>query len=242
MSSFAINPNASTTRIDIEVGRYFCVVVDDFLVDPAGVIDYAKEHAGKFKLQERGYPGVQMIPEESKLRDIQRFVRNKLSQEMNFCRTDIKMVAVFAMITLPPEDLNWAQRMCHTDPNMRAGYIDVAGLVYLFKDPQLGGTGFYRFRNPQMFNQAIEIAQTDMAGALAYLKEHLPMYREPSRYLTDSCEAAELIVTVPPRFNRAIFYGGGRPHNAIIGMPQLMVNDVNRGRLTLNFYASAVPK
>jgi Family of unknown function (DUF6445) len=242
MSSFTINPNASISRIDIEVGRFFCVVVDDFLFDPAGVIDYAKEHAGKFNLQERGYPGTQMVPEESKLRDIQGFVRKKLSQEMNYCRTGTKLAAVFSMITLPPEDLNWAQRMCHTDPNMRAGYIDVAGLVYLFKDPQLGGTGFYRFRNPQMIEHAIGIAETDMAGALAYLKEHLPMYREPSRYLTDSCEAAELILTVPPRFNRAIFFGGHIPHNASIGIPQLLANDVNRGRLTLNFYVSAVPK
>ena len=68
MSSFAINPNASITRIDIEVGRFFCVLVDDFLLDPAGVIDHAKEHADKFKLQERGYPGTQMVPEESKLK------------------------------------------------------------------------------------------------------------------------------------------------------------------------------
>ena len=242
MSSFAINPNASITRIDIEVGRFFCVVVDDFLLDPAGVIDHAKKHAGKFKLQERGYPGTQMVPEESTLRDIQGFVRNKLSREMNFCRTGTKLMAVFSMITLLPEELNWAQRMCHTDPNMRAGYIDVAGLVYLFKDPQLGGTGFYRFRNPQMIEHAIGIAETDMAGALAYLQEHLPMYCEPSRYLTDSCEAAELILTVPPRFNRAIFFGGHIPHNASISMPELLANDINRGRLTLNFYISAVPK
>jgi hypothetical protein len=170
------------------------------------------------------------------------FIRKTLSREMRFCRAGIKPSTFFSMVTLSPEELNWAQRMCHTDPQTEAGRANFAGLVYLFDNAALGGTGFYRFRNRATLERATAIGESDPAGALVYLKKHVPMYREPPSYLTASCEVAELLKVIAARFNRAIFYSGDIPHSAYISAPELLSNDVAIGRLTLNFFASVVPR
>jgi len=238
---FQINPNTKTSRHEI-ADDHFCLVVDDFLRDPRGVFAYANERTDEFELQSSGYPGVLMTADDKELTDVYGFVRRTLSREMHFCRGGINLSTFFSMVTLSPEELNWAQRMCHNDPRTEAGRANVAGLVYLFENADLGGTGFYRFRNQATLERATAIGASDPAGALAYLQKHVPMYREPPSYLTESCEVAELLTVIPARFNRAIFYSGDIPHSAYISAPELLSNDVAAGRLTLNFFASVVPR
>ena len=238
---FEINSNRKTSRLEI-VDGVFCLVVDDFLLDPHGAVDFVSAHADEFELQERGYPGMLMAVDANELADVHGFIRKTLSREMRFCRGGIKLSTFFSIVTLSAEELNWAQRMCHTDPRTEAGRANFAGLVYLFDNAELGGTGFYRFRDRATLERATAIGASDPAGALAYLQKHVPMYREPPSYLTESCEVAELLTIIPPRFNRAIFYSGDIPHSACISAPELLSEDVAIGRLTLNFFASVVPR
>jgi hypothetical protein len=77
------------------------------------------------------------------------------------------------MVTLSPEELNWAQRSCHTDPQTDVGRANFAGLLYLFKDRRLGGTGFYQFRNRATLERATAIGTSDPAGALHHLQKQL---------------------------------------------------------------------
>jgi hypothetical protein len=60
--------------------------------------------------------------------------------------------------------------------------------------------------------------------------------------LTESCEVAELLTIIPAQFNRLIFYSGDIPHSAYIEEPELLSDDVDVGRLTLNLFASVVPR
>jgi len=238
---FEINPNRKISRLDIGDGN-FCLIVDDFLLDPHAVVAFACEHVDEFELQESGYPGILLTANDKQLTDIYGFIRRTVSREMRFCRGGIKSSTFFSMVTLPPEELNWAQRMCHTDPRTEAGRTNFAGLVYLFENVKLGGTGFYRFRNQKTLEEATAIGASDPAAALAYLQKHVPMYREPPGYLTESCDVAELLTAVPARFNRSIFYSGDIPHSAYISAPELLSDHIAVGRLTLNFFASVVPR
>lgn len=241
MNSFIVNPNASSSRLTIDDNQ-FCLVIDDFLLEPELAAAHVHQHGKAFELQSRGYPGSLFIPDGSTVKDIYQFFRSRLSREFDFCRSGIKLASVFSLLTLPPEELDWSQRMCHTDPRTEVGHNNLAGLIFLFEDPRLGGTGFYRLRNREVLQQASKIGATDMAGALAYLQAELPMCREPPCYLADSSDVAELIAAVTPRFNRAIFYSGDIPHSARIEAPELLVDEVSKGRLTLNFFASVIPK
>ena len=46
----------------------------------------------------------------------------------------------------------------------------------------------------------------------------------------------EKVLTIEPRYNRAIFYNGGIFHSGHIHMPELMVDDPRTGRLTANAF------
>ena len=238
---FEINSNPKISRLEI-VDDKFCLIVDDFLLDPHGTVQFARAHSEEFELQASGYPGMLMQGDDKQLADIYGFIRKNVSREMGFFRGGIKLSTFFSIATLRPEELNWAQRMCHTDPQTEIARANFAGLLYLFENIELGGTGFYRFRNRDIVEQATSIGASDPLGALACLKEHLSMYSESPRYLTESCEVAELLKLIPARFNRAIFYSGDLPHSAYINTPELLSTDVTTGRLTLNFFASVLQK
>jgi hypothetical protein len=60
--------------------------------------------------------------------------------------------------------------------------------------------------------------------------------------MTDSNDVAERIGTVSPRFNRFVFYSGDLPHSGAIAAPELLTDDPQAGRLTLNLFFSALPK
>ena len=60
--------------------------------------------------------------------------------------------------------------------------------------------------------------------------------------MTGSNDIAELLTVVPARFNRLIFYDGEAPHSGHIANPDMLSDDVSKGRLTLNFFANVHPR
>jgi hypothetical protein len=71
--------------------------------------------------------------------------------------------------------------------------------------------------------------------------ERYTMFSNPPQYITESNDAAELLTMVPARFNRMICYSGEVPHSAYIREAQRLSDDCERGRLTLNAFASVIP-
>ena len=57
--------------------------------------------------------------------------------------------------------------------------------------------------------------------------------------MTGSNDIAELLTVVPARFNRLVFYDGEAPHSGHIANPDLLSDDLSKGRLTFNFFANA---
>ncbi len=91
-------------------------------------------------------------------------------------------------------------------------------------------------------HRLVEFAADHAGKSLAFLQQHFPTFREPACYMTGSNEIAELLCTIPARFNRLVFYSGDQPHGATITAPELLSEDVRKGRLTLNVFADVVPK
>ncbi len=134
------------------------------------------------------------------------------------------------------------QRICHTDPMPNPGRTVYAALIYLFEDENLGGTGYYRWKDRDLEENVAALQRGEADENWEFRPENYDMYRKPARYMTESNEIAELIKTVPARFNRLIFYWGGVPHSGSIVAPELLSTDVRKGRLTLNVFASVLPK
>jgi hypothetical protein len=236
-----INPNASidVRRIDNENN---CIIVDDFLSDPHALVEFATANEADFELQDIGYPGVLYDVPQEMMADIDRFLRTKMSRQFSFFRGDVRIASYLSMVTLPPSELAPLQRLCHSDPRERPGRRNYAGLVYLFDNEHLGGTGFYRWNERELIERATAMEMEKPGSSLEFLEKHFPMYREQPRFMTGSNEVAELLLDVPARFNRFIFYSGDIPHSAHIPQPELLSTNFSVGRLTLNCFASVRPK
>jgi hypothetical protein len=234
------NPEAGLRREQISENE-FCIVVDDFLKDPDVLVEFASQHRGDFSNPNIGYPGVQLRVNDDAMRDIFRFVRSRMSKVYGFMRGKIGIRSLLSMVTSPPDQLFLMQRICHIDPNPDPGRAKYAALLYLFNDEQLGGTSFYRWRDEQLVWKGLDILRNDAARGEAFLKQNFETFREPPRYMTESNEIAEHLYTVPPRFNRFVFYSGDIPHSAAITAPELLSGDCRKGRLTLNLFFSTLP-
>lgn len=236
-----INPNLEIQASQIDDDQV-CVVIDDFLLNPGEAVQYACTHAEDFIILERSYPGVVLPVDNLLLEVFYRFIQREMSRLFPFCRGGIEFHTQFSLATLQPADFTWIQRLCHTDPRLQPGRVNYAALLYLFENDEMGGTGFYRWKDPE-FWQEMTIAQRDDPDAgMDVLREKFQMFREPARYMTESNEAAELIDVVPAKFNRLVFYSGDLPHSAYISQPELLSENPSEGRLSLNCFVSAIPR
>ena len=151
-------------------------------------------------------------------------------------------MSMLSLTTLRPHELSNLQRLCHTDPPAKPGRRNYAFVLYLFDNRQLGGTGFYRWKEKQAIIEATALEGKDPAMALSFLEERFPTYRKPPCYITESTEIAERLDLVEAKYNRLVFYPGDIPHSAQIASPGLLTSDLRSGRLTLNCFASVRPK
>ena len=232
-----INSNAEIRRQPITDDED-CVIVDNFLQNPNEIVEFACRHAGEFSMPERGYPGLLLDIKDDAMTDVYRYIRFEMSKLFAFLKGGMKLSANLSMATMQPHQLSNLQRICHVDPRDRMDRFNYAALVYLFKNEELGGTGFYRWKDRKLMEQATAAELDDPAKGLAFLQEHFATFREPACYMTESNEIAELVASVPARFNRLIFYSGDLPHSASIASPELLAMDFSQGRLTLNCFAN----
>ncbi|MCB1669708.1 MAG: DUF6445 family protein [Gammaproteobacteria bacterium] len=213
------------------------VIVDDALLNPEHLVTLASEKLPDLIPDDRWhYPGVELALPESYTEPCAGFLRHNLREYFGLSRVIWETYARLSMITVPPEQLTWKQRMCHIDAN--PGVADervIASVLYLFPEADLGGTAFFEPR-------------PGLPPYLYYLSDGLPtpeseqfeFFRQPPAYHTDSNEFFELDQAVTPRWNRMIFYRGDVHHSANVTAPQRLSRDPTVGRLTLNgFYRVA---
>jgi len=241
MKEIRVNPHTEIRREMISEEQH-CVNVDDFLQDPHEIIEFAAHHASEFSMPERGYPGLLFDVNVDAMTDIYRFIRSIMPKYFPFLRGGLNLWTYMSMVTLQPDELSNLQRICHSDPNPSPDRTVYAALVYLFENESLGGTSFYRWKDLELLDKATAIEHKDPNKGLVFLQENVPTFREPACYMTESNEIAERICTIPARFNRMIFYSGKLPHSGDITAPELLSSDVRKGRLTLNCFASVLPK
>ena len=236
-----INPDLEIQASRI-TDKHTCVVIDDFLNNPHDAVDYAIGHAEEFITLERAYPGLVLPMDNGLTSNINHFIQREMSRMFPFCRGGINFHTQFSLATLQPEEFTWIQRLCHSDPRLEPGRVNFAALLYLFDDPEMGGTGFYRWKDPEFWQEMTALQRADPDAGLDLLKDKFQMFRDPACYMTESNEVADLLDTVPARFNRFVFYSGDIPHSACISDPGMLSGNPAEGRLTLKSFVSALPK
>ncbi len=223
------NPRPTIRSIPI-IGQQVCTVIDDFLLEPQKMLALAMRQRDQFVYDpDNFYPGPELPLSREIAISLDQFfmqhARNALGARRNkgvSCR--------LSMATLAPEQLHPLQRLCHRDAEVfPPGESMGASVLYLFKDPALGGTSFYQPKKPlDEIRHFMQLANTVSNDELTGLINTAPAYMNASN------EYFELLCTVPPAWNRAIFYSGTVFHAAQIERPELLSSDPAVGRLTMN--------
>jgi hypothetical protein len=237
-----INNGASIRREAISDDHH-CVIVDDFLQNPRELVEFAAHNSVQFSTAKSHYPGVFVDINDDAMTDIYRFIRSKMTKHFPFLRGNLKLSTFLSIVTFRPDELSALQRMCHTDPAPDPGRATYAALLYLFENEDLGGTSFFNYwKKHELLKEVEAMDREEPDKAHEFLLKNFPTFRKRAKYMTESNEIAELLCTIPARFNRMIFYSGRIPHNAAITAPELLSKDCRKGRLTLNVFADVLPK
>jgi hypothetical protein len=223
------NPNPRIQSVPV-AGRHVCYVIDDALIDPDAMVDFAAKHIGDFaEAGHNAYPGPELRMQEAFSKQLDAFFSAHLRRAFDVRRTE-RMYSRLAITATPPEQLSPAQSICHIDRlSVEPQHRIVASVLYLFRDERLGGTGFYGPKYPPdtMLPLIADAGRMDAGRFRA-------RYGIDIGYMTGSNLWFEKLQTVPARYNRIIFYEGTVFHSGEIAHPELLSRDPRAGRLSLN--------
>lgn len=223
------NPKAKLQVINFD-DQHKCLVVDDALMEPELWVKQAVLYRDKFtNLPGNAYPGLELRTTNDITKSIMDFIRIPAKQYLN-TRRILESYSRLSMVTKSPEQLLPCHWICHRDKlKITQGQNALASVLYLFKNPSLGGTHFFKPLKSK-FVTDLFLQSSNMMTAEDFQQK----FEINPAFMTKSNEFFELIGTIPAKWNRLIFYDGMQFHSGAIQYPELMSSNPEIGRLTLN--------
>lgn len=214
-----------------------CLVVDDFLEDPALVRAFAKLNKAKFgELPGNSFPGPEFELGKQYLNPLADWWRKHGGPFFGVGQHGCTMSARFSIATKPVAELSPGQRLPHIDsPPTVAGKCRryYAGVLYLFDNPPLGGTCFFRPRRgvdvSGLFSDVAALSEKE-------LQDRYPLFRGEPSYPVEGNRFMERVAAVEASYNRCVFYPSDFFHTSDIQHPELLKNNIDQGRLTVNIF------
>lgn len=225
------NPQPRVSRVALGE-RAVAVVIDELLAEPEALVDLAVRHREAFApAAHNAFPGLELpLPDAVVDRFAECFSQH--ARSAIGARRVLSASGRLSMVTHRPSQLSPVQRLCHRDrlatqPDQCVG----AAVLYLFHDPALGGTNFFRPRHGADDTEALiqRLGRLDNAAFSA------DTGWAPA-YMTQSNQHFERVAVIEPRFNCLVCYDGSLFHGSHIEQPSRLSDDPARGRLTLNLF------
>lgn len=194
------------------------------------MVDFALAQRAQFvEDPDNYYPGLELPLSREIAISLDQFFMQHIRHALG-ARRNNGVSCRLSMATIAPQNLHPLQRLCHRDAEVfPPGESMGASVLYLFKDAALGGTSFYKPKKP-----LDEIRQLLQLGSTVSNEELTSLINTAPAYMHASNAYFELVSTIPPAWNRAIFYSGTVFHAAQIDRPELLNADPAQGRLTMN--------
>ncbi len=218
------------TEVAVAPGRS-AFVIDDALVDPQGLVEFAVAQRGAFiESPHNAYPGPELRLSDAATAPLDALFSEHLRRRLGARRT-LRMYARLSIATRTVDGLEPRQWIAHRDRlDDDPERIVAACVLYLFRAPALGGTAFFR-PNGDARATALGVHESGVLDGAAFARRYaaVPGYPHADNALFTRTGEVEA------RWNRLVFYDGGALfHGSAIRHPDCLSGDVRRGRLTLN--------
>ncbi|GAB5501048.1 MAG: hypothetical protein PsegKO_33590 [Pseudohongiellaceae bacterium] len=222
MQELLLNQAISIAKVQHDDPEIEVFVIDDFLADPVSLLDYAKNKAyfGKVGDDRTAYPGIRdrlPRPYERAMEKVIELVYSVADPSLHRC--------MMSLTTLHPSQLTAAQRIPHVDAFDDRQY---AAVHYLCGPPH-GGTAFYRFKpenTVRLRSENRHVIEAMLRGVRDYPHEY-------AGYIIGNTSLFKQEVLIEAKFNRLILYPSNLLHCAQLSVPDSLVNDIGRGRLSI---------
>jgi hypothetical protein len=223
------NPHATMQVVNFDERR-FCLIVDDALLEPERLVQFAAARREVFQPVDFSvYPGIYLRAPADVADGLNELFRQQVRRRFD-ARRCVSSHIRFSLITLQPEDLRPHQWLCHADDVGLDPRLSMqASVLYLFKDESQGGTSFYAPIRPDA-----EIAMLFKDSKSLSGQAFTQQYGIRAGYMHGANDYFGCIGSIPAKWNRLIFYDGGVLHSGDIRAPEKLSNDPVAGRLTLN--------
>jgi hypothetical protein len=222
------NPDATITQVALPNGAC-CLVVDDVLCHPHGLVDWA---VNQHFAPPAGfpYPGLVLSAPARLQQRMADFFSARLRGPLG-ARRLLDLTLRLSMVTTAPQDLAPLQWQCHrdrvaADPQR---VLFAASVLYLFESPSLGGTSFYVPRQSETQTQQL-IQDSQQLDAARFSQR----YGLQAGYMAGSNAYFERVARVGAAWNRMVVYDGSVFHSGDIAAPDQLSLDPRQGRLSLN--------
>jgi hypothetical protein len=223
------NPKPTVNVLPLGAGQH-CVVIDDALAHPQGLLAWAcTQH---YTPPSYPYPGLVCEVPRTLADGVADHFAQHVRKHLGARRT-LDLSVRLSMVTTPPADLKPVQWLCHRDRYEveRPEILYAASVLYLFRDPSLGGTRFYAPRQSMAKTESL-VADSQRLS----VQDFSSRYGLQPGYMAASNDYFDIVTQVPAAWNRLIFYDGSLFHSAAVGDAGRMSPDPAAGRLTLNSF------
>ena len=227
----ALNPSPGIEVLSLGNECQPVVVLDDFLLQPEPLLQYAEQGEAFRASTTDFYPGVRKPLHGLYSKVISdsfcEVFRELFSLKVSLAPT-VNLCAL-SLTTTKAKNLRPIQSLPHFDHSDSFQFA----VVHYLCESDYGGTSFYRHRKT-----AYESITEDRVQSYARaLKEEVVRARFPGKkYMQGDNEWFECIGTVKAKYYRAVFYRGNLLHSGDICSEQQLSSDPREGRLTANTF------
>ncbi|XOV79901.1 MAG: DUF6445 family protein [Aestuariibacter sp.] len=210
-------------------------IIDDLVLEPETLVDYAEQHGAFGKQKDDFYPGLRSALPSDYVSAVIMGLQSIIAQHMTLDHKGVNPVfSAYSLTTEKAESLAPIQCIPHfdtTDANQ------LAFVHYLF-DKDFGGTSFYRHNKTGY----TAIDQQNCNNYMATLKTQATTVGLPEKqYILGDTELFSLEHRVAAKFNRALLYPSNVLHSGDIDSACELSAQPRKGRLTANLALQMMP-
>jgi hypothetical protein len=202
------------------------VVIDNLAANPEELLNVAASK--QFGDVASYYPGVRAKVSLSYQQFILDQLRGVFAEEFAFESGAVRFTAChYSLVTTPPENLTYLQRIPHIDS---VASKELAFVHYLFK-ADFGGTAFYRHRKTG-FEYVDQDRKPEYLRCLE--EEKLGPDSPPAEYIRGDTPLYEQLGSQQGVFNRLVMYRRNSLHSGALSRDFVVDPNPRTGRLSIN--------